>query len=79
MGFFDKLKQKSDNFFDGLQQNAIDKALAAARENNQKDDSVNKIKNLQKLSFIQVQMLPKIHGNVTRFHSAQMAILPLWV
>ena len=49
MGFFDKLKQKSDNFFDSLQQNAIDKALAAARENNQKDDSVNKSKNLQQL------------------------------
>jgi len=49
MGFFDKLKQKSDNFFDGLKQNAIDKALAAARENDQKDDSVNKTKNLQQL------------------------------
>jgi hypothetical protein len=49
MGFFDKLKQKSDNFFDGLQQNAIDKALAVARENDQKDDSVNKTKNLQQL------------------------------
>jgi hypothetical protein len=49
MGFFDRLKQKSDNFFDGLQQNAIDKALAVARENDQKDDSVNKTKNLQQL------------------------------
>lgn len=38
MGFFDKLKQKSDNFFDGLQQNAIDKALAAAKENNKLSD-----------------------------------------
>ena len=49
MGFFDRLKQKSDNFFDALQQNAIDKALAAARYNDQKDDSVNKIKNLKQL------------------------------
>jgi hypothetical protein len=38
MGFFDKLKQKSDNFFDGLQQNAIDKALAAAREKNKSEE-----------------------------------------
>ena len=49
MGFFDRLKQKSDNFFDALQQNAIDKALAAARDNDQKDDSVIKTKNLQQL------------------------------
>ncbi len=34
MGFFDRLKQKSDNFFDALQQNAIDKALADAKERN---------------------------------------------
>jgi hypothetical protein len=38
MGFFDKLKQKSDNFFDGLQQNAIDKALAAAKEKNKQPE-----------------------------------------
>jgi hypothetical protein len=43
MGFFDKLKQKSDKFFDSLQQNAIDKALASAKEKNkQKSKSSNK-------------------------------------
>jgi hypothetical protein len=43
MGFFDKLKQKSDKFFDSLQQNAIDKALAASKEKNkQNSNSSNK-------------------------------------
>ena len=50
MGFFDRLKQKSDNFFDALQQNAIDKALAAARDNDQKDDSSNKKIDLEKFN-----------------------------
>lgn len=40
MGFFDKLKKTSDNFFDGLKQNAIDNALASAEKNNkQSQDS----------------------------------------
>ena len=48
MGFFDRLKQKSDNFFDGLQQNAIDNALAAAEKNNQKVNTSDKNDDLEK-------------------------------
>ena len=58
MGFFDKLKQKSDKFFDSLQQNAIDKALAASKEKNKQNSKssnkkttiVNKMSELDRAS-----------------------------
>ena len=48
MGFFDRLKKTSDNFFDDLKQNAIDNALAAAEKNNQKVNTSDKNDDLEK-------------------------------
>jgi hypothetical protein len=48
MGFFDRLKKTSDNFFDDLKQNAIDNALAAAEKNNQKVNISDKNDDLEK-------------------------------
>jgi hypothetical protein len=50
MGFFDRLKKTSDNFFDDLKQNAIDNALAAAEKNNQKVNTSDKNDDLEKFN-----------------------------
>jgi len=45
MGLFDKLRKASDNFFDGLKNNAVDKALSEARERRVNEELLRKKEN----------------------------------